>query len=66
MERYVHRGIAWQRTAQDRVQWRTGGKAFLLQWSKIGQTERRRARALFTVNGSHTSHKLFSGKMIEL
>ena len=32
----VHRGSALQETEHDRVKWRVGKEAFLLQWSKIG------------------------------
>ena len=28
--------IAWQQTAQNRVRWRLGEEAFLLQWSETG------------------------------
>ena len=29
-------GVTWMRTAQDRVDWKIGEEAFLLQWSEIG------------------------------
>ena len=32
----TYNGIAWQQTAQDRVKWKIGEEAFLLQWSEIG------------------------------
>ena len=37
----TNRGINWQKTAQDKVKWRNGEEAFLLQWSEIGRTDSR-------------------------
>ena len=31
---YMYRSIAWQQTAQDKVKWRIGEEAFLLQWNE--------------------------------